>query len=83
LARELATIKKRTERFCDVPTLKREFPDFELWRHLSSTEIDELCGGDFKPGAYADSIALRVFGVMSRETLKKDRSKLRRASKAK
>jgi len=85
LATELATIKDRTtERFCDAPILKREFPNFELWKHISQEEIRELTNGeDFSPRAYAGRIALRVSGVNSPETLKKDRRKLKRASNAK
>jgi hypothetical protein len=80
--RELAIIKKRVqESFCDAGMLKREYPDFEVWNQLSSSEIREIARGeDFRPKAYAGNIVLRMFGLTNLETLRKDRKKLKKAS---
>jgi hypothetical protein len=84
LARELATIKQDVERFCTAEDLKQKHPQFILWEHIDKAELKELAeGAAFTPKAYAENLTLRKFGITSRETLKKDRKKLRRALKAK
>lgn len=82
LATELATIKVRVQNFCDLPTLRREYPDFELWKHLNEGEARELLDGEFKPKSYAANLTLRIFGLTSAETLKKDSRKLKLGKKA-
>ncbi len=83
LARELATIKQEVKRFRTAEDLKRRYPDFTLWEHIDAVEVKDLAYGTaFTPKAYAERLALRKFGLTSRETLKKDRRKLRNAKKA-
>ena len=83
LASELATIKHDLKRYCTAETLKNQHPNFALWQHLTEAELKELVDGDsFAPKAYAENLTLRHFGLTSRETLKKDRKKLREAKKA-
>jgi len=83
LARELATIKQEVKRFRTAEDLKRRYPDFILWDHIDAVEVKDLAYGTaFTPKAYAERLALRKFGLTSRETLKKDRRKLRAAKKA-
>jgi hypothetical protein len=81
LSQELATIKKELQTGCDDPrTLKRKYPNFRLWPLLNDSDINEL-DENFRPKGYAERITLRVFGVTSPATLKKDRRKLARARK--
>jgi len=83
LARELATIKQDLAGYCTADSLKAKHPKFVLWEHLEQGEVKELVDGmDFAPKAFAENLTLRKFGLSSRETLKKDRRKLRRARKA-
>ena len=80
LARELAFIKQTTTRFCTSEQLKQLYPNFLVWEYLDPAEITDLAGGvPFMPKAYAENITLRHFALTSRQTLKKDRQKLRRA----
>jgi hypothetical protein len=82
LARELATIKQDLKRFCTAEDLKQKHPQFILWEHIDKAELKELADGvAFAPKAYAENLTLRKFGITSRETLKKDRKKLRQAQK--
>jgi len=84
LARELATIKQDLVGYCTAEGLKAKHPEFVLWEHLEHSEVKELAAGmDFTPKAYAENLTLRKFGISSRQTLKKDRRKLRRAEKTK
>ncbi|MCX6621795.1 MAG: hypothetical protein NTY38_12115 [Acidobacteria bacterium] len=84
LARELATIKQDLKRFCTGEDLKQKHPQFVLWKHIDKAELKDLTdGAAFTPKAYAEYLTLREFGIISRETLKKDRKKLRQAQKAK
>jgi hypothetical protein len=83
LSRELATIKQDVQRHCTVEGLKRRHPRFKLWEHVDDIDLKELVDGqEFMPKAYAESLVLRQYGLASRETLKKDRSKLKKAKKA-
>lgn len=78
LASELAVIKQDLKRHCTVEGLKRAHPEFALWQYLTGPEVKDLVAGEaFTPKAYAESLVLREFGITSRETLKKDRKKLR------
>lgn len=82
LVRELATIKQDLKHYCTAESLKKKHPEFILWDHLGNAELKELIDGEeFKPKAFAETLTLRKFGLMSRETLKKDRRKLRNALK--
>jgi hypothetical protein len=82
LAQELATIKPELSRFCTPSELKGKYPNLSLWDHLQAAELKELTDGvAFTPRAYAENLTLRKFGITSRETLKKDRQKLRKAEK--
>lgn len=83
LARELAFIKQEVKGYCTVDSLKRKHPKFALWSHIEDSQIKALVDGEeFTPKAYAESLTLIAFGLTSRETLKKDRRKLRRAKEA-
>jgi hypothetical protein len=82
LARELATIKQESAAYCTAEGLKQKHPEFILWKHIDEAEIKELADGiAFTPKAYAETLTLRKFGITSRETLKKDRRKLRKAQR--
>jgi hypothetical protein len=82
LARELATIKPELNRFCTIDGLKRKFPGFTIWNHLEPAELKDLVKGEpFTATSYAQTLVLRKYGITSRETLKKDRRKLRNAGK--
>jgi hypothetical protein len=82
LARELAAIKQDLRGYCSVADLKQKHPGFVLWKHIEETELKELAEGNpFKPKGYAENLTLRFFGITSRETLKKDRRKLRKAQR--
>lgn len=84
LASELATIKSDVAGFSTPDQLKRKYPDFTLWKHLQPGELKELTDGiAFSPKAYAENLTLRAFGLTSRETLKKDRQKIRQAAESK
>jgi hypothetical protein len=84
LAMELATIKQDLRRFYTAEDLKLKHPQFVLWEHLDKAEVKELAdGAEFAPRAYAENLTLSRFGITSRETLKKDRKKLRQAQRAK
>jgi hypothetical protein len=75
---EFAAVKQDVRSYCTVEELKTRHPDFSLWSILSDPEIKELADGQpFTPKAYAENLTLRKFGCTSRETLKKDRRKLR------
>ena len=65
----------------NLALLKREFPDFELWKLLSQQQQEELLTEDFKPRMYARTLAMAKFGLTSRETIKKDRQRLRKRTK--
>lgn len=78
LATELATLKRDLEGFCTVEGLKAKYPQFILWQHIQHAELKELVTGEpFALKAYAETLTLRKFGITSRETLKKDRRKLK------
>jgi hypothetical protein len=80
LARELAIVKQETKGYCTVEGLKRKHPKFTLWTLIEDSQIKELVEGEaFTPKAYAESLTLAKYGLTSRETLKKDRRKLRNA----
>jgi hypothetical protein len=82
LAHELAIIKQETRRHCTVDGLKQRFSDFILWTVIKDPQIQELVDGEaFMPKAYAENLTLAKYGLTSRETLKKDRAKLRKAEK--
>jgi hypothetical protein len=82
LARELATIKQELVVYCTAEGLKQKHPEFILWKHIDEAELRELADGiAFTPKAYAETLTLRKFGITSRETLKKDRKKLRKAQR--
>jgi hypothetical protein len=84
LASELATIKKELGGYRTVERLKQKHPEFVLWKHIGDVEVKELVeGAPFTPKTYAENLTLRKFGITSRETLKKDRRKLRKAQKPK
>jgi len=83
LARELAIIKQELKGYCTVDGLKRKHPKFTLWTLIEDSQIKALVDGEaFVPKAYAENLTLSKFGLTSRETLKKDRQKLRKAKKA-
>jgi hypothetical protein len=83
LARELAIVKQELKAYCDVQILKRKYPKFTLWTHIEDSQIKALVdGAEFTPKAYAENLTLTKFGLTSRETLKKDRRKLRHATEA-
>jgi hypothetical protein len=83
LARELATVKLEVKVYCTPEGLKRKHPTFTLWTIIDDGQLRELVDGEpFTPKAYAEHLTLMKFGLTSRETLKKDRSKLRKAEKA-
>lgn len=80
LARELALVKQETRKYCSVEGLKGKYPDFNLWTVIEHSQLRELVNGEaFVPKAYAENLVLAKFGLTSRETLKKDRRKLRKA----
>jgi putative N-acetylmannosamine-6-phosphate epimerase len=82
LAGELATIKQDVAGYCTAEELKRRHPDFRIWDHLGEAEVREIAAGErFTPKAYAENLVIRHYGITSRETLKKDRRKLRNALK--
>jgi hypothetical protein len=78
---ELGTIKSKTENFTTPDQIRKEFPDFKLWKILSPKEQQQLLNEEFKPKAYARTLVVRNFGLTNTETIKKDRQKLRRANK--
>ena len=83
LARELAVVKQETKTYCTVDALKQKYPRFTLWTVIEDSQIKELVDGEaFTPKAYAENLTLTKYGLTSRETLKKDRLKLRKAGKA-
>jgi hypothetical protein len=78
----LATIKQELVVYCTAEGLKQKHPEFILWKHIDEAELRELADGiAFTPKAYAETLTLRKFGITSRETLKKDRKKLRKAQR--
>jgi hypothetical protein len=80
VATELATIKQSLDGHCTTKSLKQMHPRFLVWKRLSKREIEEIAAGQpFYPKAFAENLTLREFGITSRETLKKDRQKIRRA----
>ena len=82
LASELATIKHDLNGFCTAESLKKKHPEFVLWGYITDIEIKELVDGTaFTPKAWAENLTLRKFGLTSRETIKKDRKKLRQAQR--
>jgi hypothetical protein len=82
LARELATIKSDLATFCTPASLRSKYPSFVLWDKLQPDELKDIANGvPYAPKAYGERIALRQFGNTSRETLKKDRAKLRKAAR--
>ena len=83
LARELAIIKQEVKGYCTVDGLKRNYPKFTLWTLIEDSQTKALVDGEeFTPKAYAENLTLAKFGLTSRETLKKDRRKLRKAKQA-
>ena len=83
LARELAIVKQEVKSYCTVDGVKRKHPKFTLWTLIEDSQIKALVDGEeFTPKAYAENLTLAKFGLTSRETLKKDRKKLRKAKEA-
>lgn len=83
LAIELATIKQDLTGFCTAKSLKSRHPEFGIWSVISASEVEEIVGGvAFTPKAFAETLTLRKFGITSRETLRKDRKKLRKAQES-
>ncbi len=83
LARELAVVKQDLMGFCTADGLKQKHPKFTLWTLIEDSAIQALTDGEaFTPKAYAENLTLSKFGLTSRETLKKDRRKLRKAKMA-
>jgi hypothetical protein len=83
LARELAILKQDLAGYCTPEGLKRKYPNFTLWTLIEDSQIKELMDGKaFTPKAYAENLTLAKSGLTSRETLKKDRRKLREAAKS-
>lgn len=77
---ELGSVKAVIDKGCAaLEDLRKEFPTFELWHLLSTTEQRELLTDEFKPRAYARTLVMRKYGLTNPETVKKDRQKLRRA----
>jgi hypothetical protein len=84
LASELALIKQEAKRYSTVESVKKKYPKFMLWSHIENAQLKELLDGEpFTPRAYADSLTLAKYGLTSRETIRKDRQKLRRAKQPK
>jgi hypothetical protein len=81
-ATELATIKRDLAKFCTPVELKEKYPNFTIWNMLFASELKELVdGAQFRPKAYAENLVLRKYGLQSRETIKKDRKKIRAADR--
>jgi len=82
VARELAIVKNEVKAYCTADGLKRKYPTFTLWTLIENSQVKALVDGDaFTPKAYAENLVLSKFGLTSRETLKKDRKKLRKVQK--
>ena len=82
VATELATIKQDLGGYCTAKLLKNKHPGFVVFKHLSKQEVQEIVDGEsFFPRTFAESITLRKFGITSSATLKKDRSKVKRAER--
>ena len=79
LRRELATVQEDMLSFHSLEQLKKRHPQFRLWSVLSEAEQKELLAVEFRPLPYAKTLVLKQYGVTSKETLKKDRLKLRQA----
>jgi hypothetical protein len=70
------------KRHCTAAGLKSKYPQFVLWNHILDVDLKDLIdGANFVPKAYAESLTLRKYGITSRETLKKDRAKVRTADR--
>jgi len=83
LARELAILKQDLRGYCTTEGLKQKHPKFTVWTLIEDSQIKALVDGEaFTPKAYAENLTLAKFGLTSRETLKKDRQKLRNAKVA-
>jgi hypothetical protein len=81
-ATELATIKQDLKGHCTAKILKNKHPRFVIWEYLSKQELQEIVDGEaFAPRTFAENLTLRKFGITSRETLKKDRHKIKRADR--
>jgi hypothetical protein len=79
LSSELATIKMDLKGFCEAAELKSKHAGFALWKHITEDELSELISGTpFAPRAFAENLVLRHYSLTSRESLKKDRQKLRK-----
>lgn len=85
LSRELATVRPELRQgYRQAAELKQRYPNLALWTELNEQDLKELLNGErFLPKAYAENLVLRKYALTSRETLKKDRQKLRRADRAK
>jgi len=82
-AAELATLKQDLKKHCTAKGLKARHPKFTIWKHIPKQELQELIDGTpFWPKTFAESLALRKFGITSRETLKKDRRKINRSNQS-
>jgi len=81
LSRELAIVKRETQTYTTVAALKQKYPKFSLWMIIEDAQIKELVDGEaFRPKIFAENLVLTKYGLTSRETLKKDRKKLRKAN---
>jgi hypothetical protein len=81
-ATELATIKQDLKGHCTAKILKNKYPGFVIWKCLSKQELQEIVEGEaFAPRTFAENLTLRKFGSTSRETLKKDRHKIKRSER--
>jgi hypothetical protein len=78
LVGELTTVFQQKDKATSVEALKRKYPNFELWKQLSQPEQVELLTEDFIPKAYAKTLVKRKYGLLSDETVKNDREKLRK-----
>lgn len=81
LARELAKLKSDLSGYCTVEGLKETHRDFILWQYIDAARVQELVDGEpYTPKAFAERLVLEHYGLTSRETLKKDRKKLRKVT---
>jgi hypothetical protein len=78
---ELATIAERTKKYMTLDQLKKDTPDFELWKVMPSIqEQKNLLEEPFSPRVFARTLVKRKYGV-TRDAIKKSRAKLRAAIK--
>jgi hypothetical protein len=80
LEEELRSLKVTTKKFQTPESLKKQFPEYEVWAVLDKHDQGDIAGGNFDPGRFSWSLVKRLNGLKGKDdrTLKNYRKALKR-----